>query len=286
MPTIRIASVQLTSHHDIDDNLVVIERAIASAANDGAHLVVLPENACLMGSQRHAAARFDELSRTLADFAKSCRVHLVAGTLPCPLRADGSAVPDGKFRQVSLAFDDMGEELARYDKVHLFRATVSDGVGSYDEGRTFEAGDRAVIAPFVIEGVSVNVGLMICFDLRFPHLAQMLRQMGADVLTAPSAFTYQTGRAHWQMLLQARALDSQCLLVGATQGGRHEIGREQVRETWGHSTLVSAHGETLATTGVTDVDERGFGLAIADFDKDAQDAIRHDMPIFNCHRLA
>lgn len=286
MTTIRIASVQLNSHHDIDDNLGRIEQAIKTAATNQARLVVLPENACLIGTQAMAGARFDELSMVLAELAKRYDVHLLAGTLPCPTRSDGTAVPNGKHRQTSLMFDNQGQLLARYDKIHLFRAVVNDAVGSYDEGRTFEAGLTPVVTHCMIDGQPLNVGMMVCFDLRFPRLAQMLSSMGADVLTAPSAFTHATGKAHWQMLLQARALDSQCLVVGAAQGGTHDIGKDRTRQTWGHSTIVSADGEVVATSGAVDVGDDGFLVCYADFDKSKQAAMRERLPIAHCHRLA
>ena len=171
-----------------------------------------------------------------------------------------------------------------HHKIHLFRATVDDGVGSYDEARTFEAGDALAMAAMCIDGVTVNVGLTICFDIRFPRLMQSLRQMGADIITAPAAFTYQTGRAHWQLLLTARALDSQCMMIGSAQGGTHQIGSGS-RETWGHSLIVNAHGKVLATTGSTETGDSGYLIAYAEFDKNYQQKVRKTMPIFECHRL-
>ena len=279
-----IASVQLNSQENLDANLVQIEHAIADASTHGADIVVLPENACLMGKQALIGERFDELAAHFAKLAAAHGIHLIAGTLPCPYRPDGAPIPNGKFRQTSLAFAPDGSVLARYDKIHLFRATVADGVGSYDEGANFEAGERLVLAPCEIRGQMVNVGMMVCFDVRFPRLAQMLRQMGADLLTVPAAFTYLTGQAHWQLLLQARALDSQCLVVGAAQGGWH-TGTGRVRQTWGHSTLMGADGRILASTDSTDVDAQGYSIVYAALDIQAQTAIRQAMPIFECQRL-
>ena len=287
--TISIASIQLTSSTDIDANLRIIDTAISEAAAHGAKLIVLPENACVMGRQADLAARYDEMVNHFANLARAHGVHLVAGTLPCPTRPDGSMVSansdgESRFRQISLAFDDAGKQIGRYDKIHLFRATVDDGVGSYDEARTFEGGDTLRAVPMCIDGVTVNVGLTICFDVRFPRLMQSLRQMGADIITVPAAFTYQTGRAHWQLLLTARALDSQCLLVGSAQGGTHKIGSGS-RETWGHSLIVNAYGKVLVTTDSTETGEHDYLIAYADFDKDYQQKVRQAMPIFDCHRL-
>lgn len=281
--SIRIAAVQLNSQTDINTNLDIITRAVAETVSL-ADVIVLPENMCVMGRQGELAARFDEVSRHLSELAKSHGVHIVAGTLPCAARADGTAVPQGKYRQTSLVFSPSGEQIARYDKIHLFRATVNDSTGSYDEGKTFEAGDQLVVTPLYIHGQTIQLGMMICFDVRFPAMAQRLRQMGADIITVPAAFTHKTGEAHWQLLLQARALDSQCMVIGSTQGGTHHIGGN-TRQTWGHALITNAHGKVIADTQMSDI--QGDYLAVfATFDKDEQTKIRQSMPIFDCHRLA
>lgn len=281
----RIASLQLTSQNTLDDNLAMIKRGVWQAKDLGAWLLVLPENACLMGRQADIAERFNELAAFFATLAKENAINLIAGTLPCPYDRFGNRPATGKFFQTSLAFDDKGVQLARYDKIHLFKATVNDGVGSYDESLTFVAGDTPIIASFRFDNQVVNVGMMICFDLRFPKLAQLYRQLGADILVAPSAFTFATGQANWQTLLQARALDSQCLVVGSAQGGRHRT-KTHERQTWGHSMIVQADGQLLASTNKADCEADGFLLAVAEFDPDKQAKLRQDLPIFNCHRLA
>lgn len=281
--SIRIAAIQLNSQTDINANLDIITRAVAETVSL-ADIIVLPENMCVMGRQGELAARFDEVSRHLSELAKSHGVHIVAGTLPCATRADGTTVPQGKYRQTSLVFSPSGEQIARYDKIHLFRATVNDSTDSYDEGKTFEAGDQLVVTPLYIHGRTIQLGMMICFDVRFPAMAQHLRQMGADIITVPAAFTHKTGEAHWQLLLQARALDSQCMMIGSTQGGTHHIGGN-TRQTWGHALIANAHGKVIADTQMSDI--QGDYLAVfATFDKDEQTKIRQSMPIFDCHRLA
>ena len=282
-----IAAVQLQSQDDINANLMIIERAITQAREQHAKLIVLPENACAMGSQHALARRYDELATHYAQLARQHEVYLVAGTLPCPHREDGTPAPDDKYRQTSLLYNPDGKIIARYDKIHLFRAQVADGVGSYDEGRTFEAGSTPIVASCVIDGMTLNVGLTVCFDVRFPRLYQLLRQMGADIITVPSAFTHTTGQAHWDSLLTARALDSQCLMVGATQGGTHHYihkDKPASRQTWGHALMVDAHGRVMASTDRTDTGE--FSVIYHDFDKTTQDTIRNAMPLLYCHRLA
>lgn len=281
MPT--IANIQLNSQDNIDNNLAIIKKAVQTAATQGADLVVLPENACLMGYQRPLAQRFDEICAWYGELASTHNVHMIAGTLPCPTRLDGSVIADGRFCQSSLLFDNTGQKIARYDKIHLFRANVADGVGSYDEGRTFEAGSVPVVATCVLDGVAVNIGLAVCFDVRFPLLFQKLREMGADMIGVPSAFTYTTGQAHWQSLLTARSLDSQCMIIGSAQGGTHQFSHKDkvyTRQTWGHGMIINADGQILANTKQTDCGE--FAVIYADFDKEAQDKIRQNMPIFEC----
>ncbi|GAA0308108.1 nitrilase-related carbon-nitrogen hydrolase [Psychrobacter aestuarii] len=287
---LSIAAVQLNSQQDRRANLEVITQAVADASAQGAQLVVLPENCCSMGAQSATAAQFDALSSTLAQLAAKHQVHLLAGTLPCPYRPDGTPVPDDRLRQVSQLFAPDGTQVARYDKIHLFQATVADDTGSYNEAATFEAGTQTVVAPIRLDAGTYHVGMMVCFDLRFPALAQRLRQAGSDLLSAPSAFTYLTGQAHWSLLLRARALDSQCMVIGAAQGGTHQYPSQAARQTWGHSAITRHDGTVAADyahSALTEVNaKQGYALIMASCDKGAQASGRETLPIFNCHRLA
>lgn len=242
----KFAIVELNSQTDILANLQSIELGIKIASECGARMVILPENAFCFGKQGFASQYFDTLKAWSAQAARHYGVYLLAGTLPCPYRPDGTPVADGKFRQSSLLFDPAGDCLARYDKIHLFKATVNDSTGNYDEGITFEAGNELIVTDTEFG----KVGMMVCFDIRFPTLAVKLRELGADILTAPSAFTYQTGKAHWHALLTARALDSQCMVIGAGQTGDHVVNPSapsNVRSTWGHSEFISSDGERVLT---------------------------------------
>lgn len=284
-----VAAVQMNSQQDIEGNLATIKVAIAKASAQGAQLVVLPENCCSMGRQFATAERFEALSATFAEYASLYQVHVLAGTLPCFYRPDGSLIADGRLRQVSQLFAPDGSQVARYDKIHLFMATVADAQGSYNEAATFEAGTQTVVAPIVTPDAVYHLGMMVCFDLRFPALAQRLRQAGAELLSAPSAFTYKTGQAHWSLLLRARALDSQCMLIGAAQGGKHYYKEGTIRETWGHSAITDFHGEivdVVADTLSTPSADTNYALAMATLQQPAQQQARQNMPIFHCHRLA
>ncbi|WP_296403350.1 nitrilase-related carbon-nitrogen hydrolase [Psychrobacter sp.] len=306
MIQLNIGCVQLNSQFDIEANRATIEKSIHAAQQQQIHLLVLPENACRMGGQKQLSERFDELSSWYANLAFQHQMFIVAGTLPCPYRPDGAIVPDNRLRQVSQIFAPDGKRIARYDKIHLFKAQVADNTGSYDEGRTFEPGNTTVVAKCDIKALNsefigtnsisnanqgggqdsqiISVGMMVCFDLRFPALAQRLRQAGADILSAPSAFTYKTGEAHWQLLLQARALDSQCLVVGSAQGGTHYADNNS-RETWGHSAFANANGDWVVETEQTNL-EQDYALISTEFNKEQQQTTRQNMPIYNCHRLA
>ncbi|MGN7981477.1 carbon-nitrogen hydrolase family protein [Burkholderia sp. 22313] len=230
----RVAALQMVSTPDVARNLAEAGRLIAEAAGDGAQLVLLPEYFCFMGhrdTDKLALAepyRDGPIQRFLAEAAHRHGIWVIGGTLP--LKAPE---PD-RVLNTTLVFDPNGQEAARYDKIHLFNFEKGDE--SFDEARTIRAGDTVVAfdAPFG------RVGLSVCYDLRFPEL---YRRMGDCVLiVVPSAFTYTTGRAHWEMLLRARAVENQCYVLAAAQGGKHENGRR----TWGHSMLIDPWGEIVA----------------------------------------
>lgn len=287
--SLKVAALQMNSQQDVEANLNTIKAAISDASTQGAQLVVLPENCCSMGRQFPTAERFESLSATLGDYACEHNVHLLAGSLPCPFRPDGVIVPDGRLRQVSQLFAPDGKQVARYDKIHLFTATVSDAQGSYNEAATFEPGTQTVVTAIEANDEVYQLGMMVCFDLRFPALAQRLRQVGAELLSAPSAFTYMTGQAHWSLLLRARALDSQCLVIGAAQGGEHYYREGKSRQTWGHSAITAFDGRVLDSYESSEIkaeDNKDYALVFASLDKSAQQQGREKMPIFQCHRLA
>ena len=261
----KFAIVELNSQTDILANLQSIELGIKIASERGTRMVILPENAFCFGKQGFASQYFDALKAWSSHAARHYGVYLLAGTLPCPYRPDGTPVADGKLRQSSLLFDPAGDCLARYDKIHLFKATVNDSTGNYDEGRTFEAGKELIVADTEFG----KVGMMVCFDIRFPTLAVKLRELGADILTAPSAFTYQTGKAHWHALLTARALDSQCMVIGAGQTGDHVVNPSapsNVRSTWGHSEFISSDGERVLTQKINAATDAANDAVTRDFD--------------------
>lgn len=280
-----LAAIQMSSQDSIAQNLADTAQCLAQAAQAGACLAVLPENfACFAaGQQRQTAEQFEQIRDQLAVMARRFNLWLVAGSIPCGYRPNGQIVPNGKVRSCCLLFDPSGQVVARYDKIHLFDAQVADGVGGYRESATFEAGEQVVSAntPFG------RLGLMICYDLRFAELALALRHQGAEILTAPSAFTYLTGQLHWSLLLRARAIDTQCWVIGANQTGWHGT-----RQTWGHSAIVdcegriycdAAHENTPETT--CDLTAGGSTVLTACYDQTALVARRSAMPLMDHRRL-
>ena len=269
-----LSVVQMNSQNEIDANFVEIESLIQQSKANGAELIVFPENfVCFAaGKQRETAVQFESIQQRLEQLAQQYQIWIVAGTLPCPFRPDGSIITDGRVRTASLCISPERTE-ARYDKIHLFDVQVGDAVGGYQESAVFEPGDAVVVAktPFG------NIGLMVCYDLRFAELSLMLRAQGADMLTAPSAFTYTTGQMHWQLLLQARAIDSQCQVLGAAQQGWHV---NHTRQTWGHAMATHAQGRVLG-----EVTDAGAQLTVVPFDLAEQNHIRSAMPLLQHRRL-
>ncbi|CAG9241952.1 MULTISPECIES: carbon-nitrogen hydrolase family protein [Burkholderia] len=262
----RVAALQMVSTPDVARNLAEAGRLIAEAAGDGAQLVLLPEYFCFMGhrdTDKLALAepyRDGPIQRFLSEAAHRHGVWVIGGTLP--LKAPE---PD-RVLNTTLVFDPSGHEAARYDKIHLFNFEKGDE--SFDEARTIRAGDTVVAfdAPFG------RVGLSVCYDLRFPEL---YRRMGdCALIVVPSAFTYTTGRAHWEMLLRARAVENQCYVLAAAQGGKHENGRR----TWGHSMLIDPWGEIVA------VRDEGASVVTGALDPQRIADVRQSLPAWR-HRV-
>ncbi|HIQ35499.1 carbon-nitrogen hydrolase family protein [Acinetobacter venetianus] len=268
-----LAVSQMNSQNDIEANFVVIESLIQQSKVQGAKLIVFPENfVCFAaGKQRETAEQFESIQARLEQLAHRYEIWIIAGTLPCPFRPNGSIITDGRVRTVSLCISPERTE-ARYDKIHLFDVQVSDAVGGYQESKFFEPGEDVIVAktPFG------HIGLMVCYDLRFPELVLTLRQQGANILTAPAAFTYTTGQLHWQLLLQARAMDSQCYVLGAAQQGWHG----EKRQTWGHSGITDSRGQLLQM-----VNHEGTGLITSAFELEEQEIVRSSMPLMQHRRI-
>lgn len=269
-----LAAIQMRSGADVEANLAMARHELEAAAAAGATLAVLPENWAVFDAAQYAAVgrRLPELLERTAAMARALDLWIVAGTLPAAQRPDGSPVPGGRVRTACHVIDSDGEVVARYDKLHLFDVEVDDAQGSYRESATFEPGDALAC----VDTPAGRVGLSICYDLRFPELFRALRDDGAEILVVPAAFTAVTGEAHWEVLLRARAIENQCYVVGAAQGGRHGPSRV----TWGHSQVIDPWGRVLAGCGGD-----GPGLATAARDAEAQARLRLRMPVAAHRRL-
>ncbi|HLV17720.1 MAG TPA: carbon-nitrogen hydrolase family protein [Pseudomonas sp.] len=266
-----LAAIQMVSGADVPTNLRAARRLLEQAAEGGARLAVLPENFAAMGHGDPLSLALLEAHGQgpvlpwLARTARDLGLWIVAGTLPLP--PDGA--PLARPRACSLLIDDRGERVARYDKLHLFDVQVGDARGSYRESADYDHGEHLVVAETPVG----CLGLTVCYDLRFPELYTALRQRGAEVISVPAAFTAVTGAAHWEVLIRARAIETQCYLLAAGQGGEHP----GPRETHGHSAIVDPWGVLHAGP------PRGEGVCLVRRDPQAQAGIRQNMPV-HAHR--
>src|SRR5579863_3797932 len=266
-----IAAIQMTSGPDVSANLEEARALLQEAARRGARLAVLPENFSFMGRSDADALGVQPSLRGvaeddgggpvqdfLADTARRLGIWIVGGTVP--LRGAG----DGRVAAASLVFDAEGERRARYDKIHLFDVHVPGREESYRESANVAPGS----SPVVVETPVGRLGLSVCYDVRFPELYRSLSAAGAQLLAVPSAFTSPTGRAHWETLLRARAIENLCYVVAPAQSGFHPSGRE----TYGDSMIVDYWGRVLQRL------PRGRGFALADIDLVSQEAVRASFP--------
>jgi nitrilase len=268
----RIAAVQLVSGEDVAANLEAAARMVRFAAERGARLVLLPEYFAVLSSDEACKLRVAEpaadvvagspgrddtarpIQRFLSALARDEAVWLVAGTIP--LRSDD---PD-RVRNACLVYDERGRQVARYDKIHLFNLSL--GAERLCESRTIEPGSE----PVAVDTPVGRTALSVCYDVRFGELYRRL--LPFDLLCMPAAFTATTGRAHWEVLLRARAIENQCYVLAAAQGGTHPGGRR----TFGHSMIVDPWGEVL------EVLPEGAGVVMADIDPQRLQQVRRDLP--------
>lgn len=264
--SIRVAAIQMVSTPDVAENLVTAERLVAQAAEAGAALVALPEYFAIMGRRDTDKLAVAEtfggglIQDALARMAAKYRIWLAAGTLP--LKCDDP----GRVRNSLLVYGPDGKNVARYDKIHLFG--FDNGSERYCEADTIEPGN----VPVAFDTPFGRVGLAVCYDLRFPEFFRALGRV--DVLLLPAAFTATTGRAHWETLIRARAIENQCFVVASGQGGLHPTGRE----TWGHSMLVDPWGLVL------DCLPQGEGVVMAELKASQLERVRKTLPALD-HRV-
>ncbi|PJD90774.1 MAG: hypothetical protein CK424_08920 [Legionella sp.] len=261
----KVAAIQMCSTSNIDENLTQAHLLLEQAAASGAVLAVLPEMFPKIGQIPHDINLYKEsyghgkIQDCLAEIALKHRIWIVGGTIP--IQADHP----NKIKAACIVFDDQGQQMARYDKMHLFDAVLSNQE-SYVESDTTEAGTQVIVVPTPVG----TLGLGVCFDIRFPSLFSELSALGAEVIAIPAAFTVQTGQAHWETLMRCRALDCFSYMIGAGQGGTHSNGRI----THGHSMIVNPWGEIL-----DEVKHPGTGIAYGDIDLQMLYDVRKRIPV-------
>ena len=276
MTTRQVAVLQMVSGYDLDVNLEKARELLESARQKGAVVAVLPENFAVLNTSQMLIVGQGErtpegrIRRFLAEEARRLKLWIVGGSIPIAARPNGDVL-DHRVRAACLVYNESGEEVARYDKIHLFDAQVNDAQGNYRESDTFEPGEDVV----TVDTPLGKLGLAICYDLRFPELFRALRARGAEWVTLPSAFTYQTGLAHWHPLIRARAIENQVWMVAAGQGGEHDA----KRRTYGHSMIVDAWGSMVAEVS------EGATVAVAELDQERTAHTRERMPVWSHRRL-
>ena len=269
----KIAAIQMASGPNIQANLEEAAKLIENAVVREAQLVVLPENFAVMAmTEKERVINAEKpgkgiMQEFLSNQAKKHGIWLVGGTIPMLSEVEGKA------RAVSLMFNDKGEQVARYDKIHMFDVLIEDNENneSYNESQTTEAGSETV----VVDTPFGKVGMAVCYDLRFPELFRTMNDQGMEICVLPSAFTAITGKAHWEPLVRARAIENQCYMIAAAQGGFHINGRK----THGDSMIVDAWGNIL------DRLPSGSGVVIADIDRDFLQNTRNNFPVLKHRRL-
>jgi nitrilase len=255
-----VAAVQMISSPSVPDNIATARRLVTQAAQGGAQLVLLPEYWAIMGLNDSDKVKVAEplgkgpIQDFMAGLARELGIWLIGGTLP--LASDD---PE-KVINTTLVYNPQGEHVGRYDKIHLFGFTK--GSESYNESKTIVPGTHvgAFDAPFG------KVGMSVCYDLRFPELFRALGPV--SLIVVPAAFTYTTGMAHWEILLRARAIENQCYVLAAAQGGTHPNGRR----TWGHSMLIDPWG------AVKSVLAEGEGVVQGVIDPEYMQGVRDSLP--------
>lgn len=270
---LKAAAIQMNSLGNVEANLVAARQLLEQAHARGAKLAALPENFPIMGRREADKLAVAEamgegpIQAFLGRCARELQMWIIGGTIPIR-----SETRPGKVAAASLVFDDTGRFVARYDKIHLFDVNLPDREERYRESATIDAGSK----PVVVATPLGRVGLAVCYDVRFPELFRHLQAQGAQILCLPAAFTAATGRAHWETLIRARAIENLCYVIAPAQSGTHENGRE----TWGDSMIVDPWGHVLDRVG-----EVGAGVAVAEIDLTLQQQMRERFPALNHRRF-
>lgn len=261
----KVAAIQMASGPNVSGNLGEARRLIAKAVEQGARLIVLPEFFAIMGMNDTDKVKVREqvgqgqIQDFLSETARHFKIWLIGGSIPL-----AASTPD-KVMNSCLVYDERGEKVARYDKIHLFNLEL--GNETYHEAKTIEPGNQVV----VVDSPFGRIGLAICYDLRFPELFRAMKNV--DIIVLPSAFTDTTGKMHWEILVRARAVENLAYVIASAQGGYHVNGRE----THGNSMVVDPWGRVL------DRLPRGSGVVVAEVNPAYQASLRASLPALS-HR--
>jgi nitrilase len=268
---LKIASIQMVSTPNLNENLELAASLIKSASDSGSKLVVLPEYFCLMGLKDTDKVKVREavgsgpIQERLSAIAQENNIYLVAGSIPLETQESN------KVLNSSLVFNPLGERIARYDKIHLFGFQTEKE--RYEESETIAPGSQPGQFQVTVNEIDWHFGLSICYDLRFPELYRALGEVDCHII--PAAFTYTTGKDHWEILLRARAIENQCYVLSSAQGGVHI----NQRRTWGDSMLIDPWGQILTNL------PQGEGLITGTLSKDKLNEVRSKLPALKHRRL-
>ncbi len=273
----KVSVVQMNSQDNVKDNLKKASELIIEAAKVGSQLVLLPENFALMGSEEQKLEYAEVqgkgiIQETIADLAKSNSIWVLAGSIGIK-NAEDNGAQNKKVYAASMLYDDNGDRVCRYDKIHLFDVTINikSTQESYCESNTISAGHN----PTIYKSPFGSIGLSICYDIRFPELYRGYCAAGVDIISIPAAFVYETGKAHWHVLNRARAIENQAYVIAANQQGSHPGNRR----TYGHSMIVNPWGEVIA-----EQDDKE-GIISANIDLNAMHKLRASFPVIQHRKL-
>ena len=267
----KVAAIQMSSGPNIQANLDEAKKLIEQAASQGAELIVLPENFSQMpmnDEERVANAETINDGRVQSFLSTQARVNntwIVGGTIPIKSEEEGRAYSS------SLLYNELGEQVARYNKIHMFDVLIEANNETYNESATTVAGDEVV----VVDTPVGKLGLSVCYDLRFPELYRIMIDKGMEICAIPSAFTAFTGQSHWEPLIRARAIENQCYVIASAQGGYHVNNRQ----TYGHSMIVNPWGNVLGSVGT------GPGVVMTELDRSILETTRSKFQVLNHRKL-
>ncbi len=270
------ACVQMRATTEVEQNMSAAEKLVKRAASLGAGLVCTPENTLFLGAQFHKVTIAEPLDgpicTRLAALAADAGVHLLVGGVAEQRRLASGEIDEERCYNTSILYGPTGETIATYRKMHLFDVDIPGGL-TVRESDTIAAGETVVVAQTALG----NIGMSICYDLRFPEMYRAMVDQGADMLAVPSAFTLTTGKDHWHALLRARAIETQCWVLAAAQWGNHDD--KGLRQSYGHSLIVDPWGVVVADKG------HGEGLCLAEIDPQRSAEVRRAIPVADHRRL-